>query len=368
MPTILHRLSAWADSDPNSIAQRYKKDKRWLEITAREYCNRIYWLALFLESKGMGPEDVGIIFSYNCPQWVHIDLAALLLGAKSAGIYPNSTFKDISFILNQTQSKCLSVQNKEYFQRVIEDGSEVPSYLDFILVFEGDTSFSPKAISYESALAVGRTIASSKDVKTLSQYLEKLDPNAGAFIIYTSGTTGSPKGALLSEDNLVYTIDLVVRHWHLPSKGSLFSFLPLCHIAEKIQNIGAGICQRYTVNFCSKFENVSSELPEVEPTLLLCVPRLWEKMMEGVLKKINDGKGAKKQLALWALKMGSYISELKYLGARPRLLDWIQWKVADQLVLSKIRKALGLGKAEALASGAAALPAHVCMWFRSLGL
>jgi long-chain acyl-CoA synthetase len=105
-------------------------------------------------------------------------------------------------------------------------------------------------------------------------------------MIYTSGTTGSPKGALLSHDNLVYASDLVSDHWNLPmGRGSMFSFLPLCHIAEKLQNVGVGISRRYLVTFCSKFENVSTELPEAQPTLLLCVPRLWEKLMEGVISK-----------------------------------------------------------------------------------
>src|SRR5262249_22758181 len=141
------------------------------------------------------------------------------------------------------------------------------------------------------------------------------------------------------------------------------SFLPLCHIAEKLQCVGVGITQRYTVNFCSKFENVSIELPEVQPTLLLCVPRLWEKMMEGVMAKVRGGKGVKKKLAEWALSVGARVAEAKYAKRAPSPLDLVQLKLGDKLVLSKARAALGLGKAEMLASGAAALAPHIATWF-----
>jgi long-chain acyl-CoA synthetase len=371
MSTVLHRLAQWADVNPNAPAQRYKAGGAWIGITAREYCDRIHYLAAFLESRGIDKSQVGAIVSYNCPQWVQMDLAVLLLGAKSAGLYPNSTSKDIHYILNHTEATVLSVQNKDYFKKITGENNEIPlpQAIRLIVVFNGDTSISPLAVSYEQALAEGKKLVESGKAKPLKDYLAKLQPNAGAFMIYTSGTTGNPKGALLSHDNLVYTADMASKYWGLPTgRGSLFSFLPLCHIAEKLQNIGVGISRQYTVNYCTQFERVAQELPEVQPTLLLCVPRLWEKMMEGVLNKVRNGKGLKKHLATWALKVGSQVAQAKYSGKTPSIAWTAQYRLADKLVLSKIRDALGLGKSELLASGAAALPAHVSQWFRSLGL
>jgi long-chain acyl-CoA synthetase len=367
MSTVLHRLSRWAESDPLSAAQRFKKNNVWETITAGEFRDRVYHLALFLESKGMTRDDIGCILSTNCPQWVHMDLAALLVGAKSAGLYPNSTGKDIQYILNHTSAKVLAVQNKEFFDKMGAAG--LPKSVSLVIVFDGDTTVSPSAVSYEAALTEGRRLANAAGARTFDDYLSKLDPNVGAFMIYTSGTTGNPKGALLSHDNLTFTSDLASRYWKLPvGRGTLFSFLPLCHIAEKLQNVGVGISQRYTVNFCTKFDNVAIELPEVQPTLLLCVPRLWEKMMEGVQNKVARGKGVKKQLAIWALGVGERVAAARFSGQEPSTLDLLQYRLADKLVLSKVRHALGLGLAETLASGAAALPAHVAKWFRSIGL
>ncbi|WP_437487065.1 long-chain fatty acid--CoA ligase [Sorangium sp. So ce1014] len=371
MSTVLHRLDQWANESPDAPAQRYKSQGEWKALTARDFRDRVHHLALFLESKGFDASQIGAILSYNCPQWVHADLAALLVGGKSAGLYPNSTAKDIQYILAHTEATLLSVQNKEYFQKISGEKGEVavPDSVRWILVFDGDTSISPKAISYDQALAEGRALAQRPGAKTYADYLAKIDPTAGAFLIYTSGTTGNPKGAMLSHDNLAYTSDVAAKYWGLPfANGSMFSFLPLCHIAEKLQNVGVGITQRSTVNFCSKFENVSVELPDVQPTLLLCVPRLWEKMMEGVMAKVRGGKGAKKKLAEWALAVGARVAEAKYAKRAPSPLDALQLKLADKLVLSKVRAALGLGKAEILASGAAALAPHISTWFRALGL
>ncbi|AUX29307.1 MULTISPECIES: long-chain fatty acid--CoA ligase [Sorangium] len=371
MSTVLHRLDQWAHETPYAPAQRYKSGGEWTTLTARDVRDRVHHLALFLESRGFDASQIGAILSYNCPQWVHVDLAALLVGGKSAGLYPNSTAKDIQYILAHTEATLLAVQNREYFQKISGEKGEsaAPDSVRWILVFDGDTSISPKAISYESALAEGRALAQRPGAKTYADYLAKIDPKAGAFLIYTSGTTGNPKGAMISHDNLAYTSDMVVKYWGLPfARGTMFSFLPLCHIAEKLQNVGVGVTQRYTVSFCSKFENVSVELPEVQPTLLLCVPRLWEKMMEGVMAKVRGGKGAKKKLAEWALSVGARVAEARYAGRAPSPLDALQLKVADKLVLGKVRAALGLGKAEMLASGAAALAPHISTWFRALGL
>jgi len=375
MSTILHRLAAWADSDPHAKAQVYRQNGEWKTITAREYCDRVYWLALFLESQGMKSHDVGTIFSYNCPQWAHMDLAPLLIGGKSAGIYPNSPSKDIHYVLQHTESRFLCVQNQEYYFKIVgqDGGQPLPDRIEFLIVFDGDTSFSPKAISYETALAQGKKLASAKGSdkrsQTLSEYLRKLDPDAPAFLIYTSGTTGAPKAALLSQDNLAYASDVVVKHWRLPQgKGSIFSFLPLCHIAEKLQNIGAGISQHYTAYFCSKFENVGLELPMVQPNLLLCVPRVWEKMMEGVIKKVEGSPLPVRKMAHWAFAVGARVAEAKYSGKNPDFADKIQYLLAQRLILSKVKQALGLEQTEAMASGAAALAPHVVKWFRSLGL
>jgi long-chain acyl-CoA synthetase len=371
MPTVLHRLARWADSSPDAPAQRYKEKGVWKTITAREFSDAVYHLALYFESQGITAKDGGCIYSANCPQWVHVDLATLLMGARSAGIYPNSTPKEIVYVLEHSDASLLSVQNKDFFKKMLGEKNEValPKKIKRIISFDNDASFHENAVTYKAALAEGARLASHPGAKKLTDYLGAIDPHAGCFMIYTSGTTGTPKGALLSHDNFTFTADAVAKTWDFRMEDcDLFSFLPLCHVAEKLQNVAVGISQHYAVNFATKFDNVSKELPEVQPQLLLCVPRLWEKMMEGVLDKVSRSPAPRRALAHWALGVGARIADAKFARKLPNPLDHIQYKLADKLVLSKIRFALGLSRGETLASGAATLPAHVSKWFRSLGL
>ena len=364
MPTVLHRLHQWAEANPSSIAQRFKRNGAWQNITAREYRDRVFHLALFLESKGFTDRDVLCILAFNSPQWSHMDLGGLLLRGKSAGIYPNSAPKDVHYILEHTEASVLGVQSQEYFAKVVANGHAVPDRIRMIIVFDDDVSVHPKAVAYSAALAEGRALAAGKKIE---DYLGRIDPHAGAFLIYTSGTTGKPKGALLSHDNLTFTADLGARYWKLPfGRGSLFSFLPLCHVAEKLQSVGVGISLRHTVSYCSRFDQLSRELVEVQPALLLTVPRLWEKMMEGVLSQVSKAPRHKRLLAEWALGVGARVAAARFAGRTPELLDLAQLRIADRLVLSKMRHAMGIGQAQTLASGAAALPAHVSRWFRAL--
>lgn len=367
MSTLLHRLHAWATATPKSPAQWYKQDGRWVALSAGELWQRTFHLALFLENRGFKAGEVSTIFSYNCPQWVQTELAVVLLGGMSAGIYPNSARKDIQYVVDNTQSAVLAVQNRDYFTKTgfAETGAGLPSHVRLLLVFEGEASFCPQAVSYGQALEEGSRLARDKRPET---YLERLQPEDSAFLIYTSGTTGNPKGAILSHDNMVFISDQIIAHGPVPAAGRMFSFLPLCHIAEKLQNLGVGISARYAVYYCSKFENVATEMPEVRPTLLLCVPRLWEKIMEGVLGKIADGKPAKRALARWALAIGKRTTEVKDASKRPDLLLRLKHMVAEKLVLLPIRRKLGLDAGQLFASGAAPLHPNVSRWFRALGI
>jgi long-subunit acyl-CoA synthetase (AMP-forming) len=365
MATVLHRLNQWAIDAPAQVAQRYRDSKGdWVDISSKGFRDSVFYLAAYLESKGFGEGDVSSILSYNSPAWVYMDLAPSLLGGLSAGMYPNASLKEMLYVLNDTQSKVFAVQNKEYFDKL---QGQLPDFVETVIVIEGDAKFSPKAVSWKTVMKEGKKLTQGMKMES---YLQKLDKDKGAFLIYTSGTTGNPKGAVLTHGNLAFTSDAVIRHWDLyvGHGPTMFSFLPLSHIAEKLQNTGAGLSCRYTVSFCSKFENLAQDLGSVQPTVLLAVPRVWEKMMEGVEIKLKSAPEAKKKLAAWAFGVGERVAEARFEKKTPALTDMVQLAVAKKLVLGKVLQALGLAQIEKAASGAAPLPPHVAKWFRKLGI
>src|SRR4051812_13419470 len=122
MPTVLHRLALWAETDPQAPAQRFKSKGAWKTITAKEYSDRVFHLALFLESKGITSKEICAVLAYNSPQWVHLDLATSLMGGMTAGLYPNSSVKDIQYILNHTEATVLGVQDKDYYKKILGNG------------------------------------------------------------------------------------------------------------------------------------------------------------------------------------------------------------------------------------------------------
>lgn len=367
MTTLIHRLFEWASELPLSPAQRIKENDKWISLSAQTYFDSVAYVALALKNRGYKSGDVSAIFSYNCPQWIYMDLGATLAGGLSAGIYPNAAEKDIHYIIEHCNATVLSVQNETYFKRVTkgEKGEKLIDSLSLIVVFEGDCSFSKKAVSFQSLLNEGKALCSREVVASL---LKSLNPTSGAFLIYTSGTTGFPKAVLLSHDNLMFAADSYKSNWVRPPEGELFSFLPLSHIAEKTQNVGFGINYRYPVSFCSGPMSIFDDLVEVQPTMFIAVPRVWEKMKDGLEKKLKSLPRKKLNLVNFAMNLRRQVIKAKAFSSEISFLKKVTASVLDKAVLRKIRMGVGLGRHVRAINGAAALPVHVIEWFYGIGV
>jgi len=363
MPTLIHRLHEWSKEAPHEPAQAKMEKGGWKMISSKEYFDQIFYLTLYLETKGFNESDTLAVLSYNRPESTYCEFAPHLLRGMSVGLYPSASDKDISFILSNTESRFIGIQNSSYFPKI----KDIDQF-ETILVFEGETDFSEKAISFQDALTIGKSLAQKKSAQ---EYLDRLDPKRRSFLIYTSGTTGFPKGAMLSHHNFIFAGDAATKAFNIPHRdnGRFISFLPLCHVAEKMQALAVGISSRYTVYFTSKFEAVSKEMPLVKPTAMLSVPRLWEKMMEGIQKKIAAEPGTKGKVLrkIFELNQISAEREFKKDGSYG-LSNLLIQKVSKELFVKKALEKLGIDELKCAGSGAAALPAHVARFFRSFGI
>ena len=369
MPTLLHRLDAWERSSPSSIAQRYKAGNQWHSITVRRYFDRITHICAYLKERGFVKGDVGCIVAPNSPQWVQADLGVLLASGLSAGLSSRAGKEESFAVLENAKPKVLFLENEIVFERLREH-FEVLGYPEILVSFEGKGDFHKNGVSFEDVLSRGSRLLVKSETKVRDQkneWLEEISPGEGAFLIYTSGTTGSPKGALLSHANMCFAADCAISRWKLGLGGELYSFLPLSHVAERVQCVAVATSIRGPVSFASRIENVNRELPEVEPTLLLCVPRVWEKLKETVEIEIERlPRPVKMALEESFSICEQYFRRKKRFGTVSPLLK-AKFLVADSVV-SMVRKKMGLRRVEVCASGAAGISLSVLKWFQKIGV
>lgn len=367
MKTLLHQLFDWSLEAGNIPAQAFKKNSEWQFISARNLKEKVENLARFLRGLGVSQGDVGLIYSYNCPEWVQFDLALMLTGASSGGIYVNASARQVKYILGHSEAKVLLVDSLESIEKYFNK-TELLSIFPFlkkvIVIKKNQTELPSWAIGFDDCLMMGMQNPSI----TYSDFLQALNPREQAMLIYTSGTTGEPKGVSLTHTNLIFAAWCYSKTWEAPKKGRLFSFLPLAHIAERIANIGIGLNNRYTVYFCTDPLSIASEMREVQPSIALAVPRFWDKLKEGMEKRLGREANRNQKILNFMMKKVYNFHQQKMHGVfvSPTLYFW-NW-FGNKFFLESLRTQLGLGAAVRVVSGAASLSASTLEWYQSLGV
>jgi long-chain acyl-CoA synthetase len=329
--TILHRLQIWARDQPQQPALHYKEeDGLWGTVTIDRYWRQVVRVALSLRAFGVVTGERIMIYGQNSPEWVQWELGTWLLGAISVGVHPHTTEHELGLMMEQTTPRLILVESAIYRDRLIQSGADPSRILTFPEAFERVLSL--RALGDQELDSSGDSL------------LRGVSDGNTCMIIFTSGSTGAPKGVMMGLRQLTFVADALSREWRLPyMDGQLFSFLPLAHIAEKVQTLAVAIVQRYPVWFNSSYESFFPELREVRPSLLLAVPRVWERFKEQV--------EARKP------KILQRIMEIERLG-----------RLAERVYLTQVKEGLGLDRLKFAVSGAAKLPPVIGDWFRKIGI
>ncbi len=367
LDTLLDYFSHNAATLDDQVALRHKDKDGWHDISWAKYARRVDEAAAGLAQAGLAPGDMIGVLSTNRVEWLVGDLAALSLGLCTVPIYPNSIPEQVKYILGHCGAKAVYVEDGEQLRKVLTVREELPD-LAAVIVFADDVASGQDGVqSWSDIVAAGRSaapdvIASARATK------EALDPAALATIVYTSGTTGPPKGAMLSHANLVAMAESLAATLELQGDASSLSFLPLSHIAERLQGEVMAIRMGYAVNMGEGIPQVAANLLEVEPTLLLCVPRLWEKIYAKIQSNVQDAPALRRKLFDWATTVGKEAAAVRAEGRSLPLPLRVRFDVADRLVLSKLRARIGMGRAQRFLSGAAPLSAEIGSFFAALGI
>ena len=328
-----------------------KQDGKWIKTSTEEYIAKANAISRALVEMGVQKNDkIAIISTNNRTEWNIMDIGVLQTGAQTIPIYPTISEVDYEYILNHSESTYCFVSDEEVLRKVNAIKSNVPTLKE---VYSFNTIKGCK--HWSELLELGKDEANQKVVE---ERKNGVLPSDLATIIYTSGTTGKPKGVMLSHNNIVSNvINSAPRIPFEKGKSRALSFLPVCHIFERVILY---LYQYYGVSiyFGESIDKISDNIKEVKPNVMSAVPRLLEKVYDSIYAKGTQLSGIKKKLFFWAIDLG-----LRYepYGANGAWYEF-QLKIARKLIFSKWKEGLG-GNLDLMVSGSAALQTRLARVF-----
>ncbi len=367
--TLPGLLSLHARERPDRVALREKRLGVWRELTWREYHDHVRATACMLAELGVRAGDHVAILSDNRPEWLFADLAAQALGARSVGIYQTNPPADVAYILQDSGSVVLFCEDQEQVDKAVAIARETPA-VRHVVVFEprGTAGLpDPRLRRWDDFLARGKGLAANEPPLAWQERLSALDPGAPSMVVYTSGTTGPPKGAMLSSRNVLEVARVFNKQMGYGPDDTVLSYLPLCHVAEKLLSLFLPLETGATVHFGEALETVQADLREVSPTVFLGVPRIWEKMHAQVTVKMQDSSLLKRALFGFFTRRGIAIAGRRRAG-RSGVVDRMMWALGDLLVYRPLQERLGLRRCRFALTGAAPISADLIRWYHGIGI
>lgn len=343
-----------------------KVNNKYEGISYSEFKEQTENIAFGLSALGIRKDDKVAIISENRPEWVYSDMAILGLGAVDVPIYPSLTAESIEFILNNSESKVVILSTKFQLNKILKVKHNL-RYLKFIIILnETDTKHEEKFIyTFKEVQEMGKTLK-SHDPYLFMNSMKAVKENELCTIIYTSGTTGEPKGVMLTHNNIISNVRSALEAYPIGESDIFLSFLPLCHIFERMAGYYTGFASGGQIYYAESIETVAQNLTEAHPTIVTSVPRLFERIYSKIIKNVDNQPEKKQKIFYWAIEVGKEYAKAKKAG-RASLALSVKQKLADKLVFKKLREKTG-GNLRFFISGGAALSRHLGEFFEAVGL
>lgn len=339
-----------------------KREGKYRPISTDEFSQRVRNISAGLRAFGLKSGDKLIILSENRPEWVMVDLAAICLGAVTVPIYTSLTPPQIKYIINDSEARFVVCSNPEMWSRLEAIRTELPLVDKYIMIED----LAPAGVLTLKEVEKEGEKLNRQNPGEFDKIAESIGPDDLATIIYTSGTTGVPKGAMLSHYNLVSNVQALRSVIEFTEKDTALSFLPLSHVLERMCTF-AWIYVGATIAYAESVDTVAQNLVEARPTIMVSVPRLFDKFYARVIDNVLSSSNLKKKIFFWALKTGRKYAQKKI--NREKISGWLRFRygLAYKLVFSKIVEKTG-GRVRFFVSGGAPLSRDIAEFFYAMGI
>ena len=339
--------------------QRFTSAESISDISYNEVLRSVMRVGGALQASSFVRGDRVAILSENRPEWAIVDYGALCSGILVVPIYPTLTAAQVEYVLTDSGAEMVFAPTPELAQKALE-AADACSHDIVVVAFDGGAPIG--TIAWEDFLDRSGPVDSDEDRDSFREEALRARPDDIATVLYTSGTTGPPKGVMLTHNNVASNVRATETQLEVRSTDSTISFLPLSHIFQRMADylfFWAGV----TIAYPRSMDTLIADLKRVSPTVVVSVPRIYEKIYNGVM----SARGPKKKLIDWAASVADQAADLRLAGKEPSGLLAIKYSIADKLVFSKVKTAVG-GRLRYFVSGGGPLAPALARFFYSIGL
>jgi len=352
------------------VAVRQKDFGLWKETSWTEMGAIVREIGMGLVALGLRPGEVVSILANTRQEWSFADYAIIGAGGVSNGIYPTDAPTQCEYLLNDSSSRFVVVEDEEQLDKILTVRADVPSLEKIIVIeTEGLAHFSdPQVMTLDALRDLGRK-ADAADPAEWARRLASRGPDDLAILVYTSGTTGKPKGAMITHRNILSAIAVISNESIRQNEDDQrMAFLPLCHVAERVGGQFLALYSGATLNFVENPETVPDNVREIAPTIFFAVPRIWEKFYSAVMIRLKEATGLQRAVYGWAIAQGTQAADLMIEGKEVPLGLRLKVLIGRWLALNNVRKAIGIHRCRFLVTGAAPISPDLIRWYLALGV
>ncbi len=348
------------------VAVLYKKDGKYVALTYNDIYYRGLQVSRGLKKMGIKKGDKIAVLSETRPMWILADFGLLNIGCVEIPIYHTDSPEQIAYILNHSETKVVFVSTKAQYQKLVDVVDSIN--IEFVIShdrFLGDPRLPVYTLYQLSEISEP---LSEDEKNSIEDSIKKIDIDEIYTILYTSGTTGKPKGVLLTHKNIISNLYYTMKKTEgMVDKDDIFlTFLPFSHVLGKTDSCYLPLYAGSKIAFAESIETIADNMKEIKPTIMVTVPRLLEKIYARVMDVTHHMSDTKKALIHWSLDVGKNYVKKKYMEKEePSIL---RYKIAEKLVLEKLRRSMGLERLKFFVSGGAPLDKDLNIFYWSCGL